>query len=327
MSAYHVVGAGGIGCAVGHALLQSGASVVFVETNPTKLEAGRRMGVGVVGQPHRPAPFVAFDDWQPPTGAVILLCTKCFDNPAVLERLPSSSALVPIQNGFDPLLDRRSHRVEAIASFVSECEPDQPLTRITRTGDLHLGGRGRLEPADQRIIDDLSNLLRSSRLFRLRTVSDIRPFKHTKLLYNAAISPLASAAGIDNGSLLSDPLARRLFFALLRENFAILRRARVPLGTIGPFHPDIVQRILGRPWVARLFARFLQPSLRGTYCSMSGDLPRGRTEILNYTGHLVGLAQGQDCRLNQALLTLVQRIERERLTPGAWALNELACSA
>src|ERR1700722_8686986 len=44
MEAIHIVGAGGIGCAVGYALAESGP-VVFVETSPEKIAHGRRFGV------------------------------------------------------------------------------------------------------------------------------------------------------------------------------------------------------------------------------------------------------------------------------------------
>src|SRR5262249_58592738 len=79
---------------------------------------------------------------------------------------------------------------------------------------------------------------------QLKTVSDILPYKYTKLMYNAAISPLAAAAGLDNGELLWIPKARELFFSLLRENYAILHDTGIPLGKIGPFHPDTVALIL-----------------------------------------------------------------------------------
>ena len=55
--------------------------------------------------------FVHFDDWEPPDGVTILLCTKCYDNAAVLARLPQGAELIPIQNGFDPRLARLRPRV------------------------------------------------------------------------------------------------------------------------------------------------------------------------------------------------------------------------
>ena len=328
MDAVHIVGAGGIGCAIGYGLCSSGLSVLFVDADAAKLDWGRRDGVAVDDLPPRRAAFVAFDDWQPPADAVILLCTKCYDNAAVLERIPVSATLIPIQNGFDPLLHARGHEFEGIASFVSECLPHRAHTRITRAGRLHFGYR--LSAMKTSVSRDAQRsalaLAYGSRLngkIHVEMVEDILPYKYTKLMYNAAISPLASAAGIDNGQLLWVPLARTLFFDLLRENHAILERAGIPLGKIGPFHPSTVAAVLRRPWLAHSLAWAFYPSLRGTYCSMSGDLPAGCTEIDYYNGHLLELAGDTSCPLNHRVYELVKRMERERIAPQLDLLEEL----
>jgi 2-dehydropantoate 2-reductase len=226
-------------------------------------------------------------------------------------------SLLPIQNGFDRQLDSFGHQYEGIASFVARCIPGTTSVTITRPGELHLSYR-RGFGISSKGIAALADDLRRAGLFRV-IVPDvpIEPFKHTKLMYNAAISPLAAAAGIDNGELLADTLARRLFFGLLRENYAILAAAEIELGTIGPFHPQTVNRILHRHWLARLMAWVFEPSLRGTYCSMAGEIEKGRTEIDNYTGHLLQLAsnRGVPCPLNQAVYDMVTRLQRERRRP------------
>lgn len=320
MRPIYIVGAGGIGCAIGYGLLEAGTPVCFVESDPVKVDWGRVHGIRVDQRPARPATFEPFADWAPPPESLVILCTKCYDNPAVLARLPQRAALIPIQNGFDPLLAARGHRIEGIASFVSECPPGRTHTRITRRGSLHVGGRG--QPAGVSHLGALSH----TRLFRLRLVPDVLPYKYSKLMYNAAIGPLAAAAGLDNGQLLSLPQARRLFFALLRENHAILRNAGIWLGKVGPFHPETVQRILRRPAVANLLAWAFYPSLRGTYCSMSGDLPRGRTEIDFYNRHLIELAGDHPCPLNRRVYDLIRRMEAERLPPGRARLQELTAA-
>src|SRR5207245_1707570 len=150
-------------------------------------------------------------------------------------------------------------------------------TRITRGGRLHLGprtvnGGGTGSCGSNGQLRRIGKLLGKSTLFGLEIVPDILPYKHAKLMYNAAIGPIAAAAGLDNGQLLSVAKARRLFFALLRENYSILRDAGVQLETIGPFHPATVDRILRRQNLARALAWAFYPSLRGSYCSMNGDL-------------------------------------------------------
>ena len=145
-------------------------------------------------------------------------------------------------------------------------------------------------------------------------------------MYNAAISPLAAAAGVDNGALLSVPAARRLFFTLLQENYRILSAAGVELGTVGPFRPRTVAWILRRRWLAGAMAKFFEPSLRGTYCSMAGEIQKGRTEIDNYNGHLIRLAEktGTPCPLNRAVYDLVTRMTAERAEPRLEMLNRVA---
>ncbi len=328
MEAIHVVGAGGIGCAVGYALCSSGMSVLFVDADGDKIDWGRNHGVAIDGLPPRSARFVSFDDWQPPADAIVLLCTKCYDNAAVLERLPETATLIPIQNGFDPQLNARSHAWEGIASFVSECLPHRTHTRITRRGDLHFGrrqssagSRSELPHCLRVLIEDRRPILGGRA--RVRGVEWIEPYKYAKLMYNAAISPLASVAGIDNGQLLGLPRARALFFDLLRENHAILERANIELGKVGPLHPSTVAKILRRPWLAHALAWAFYPSLRGTYCSMSGDLPKGRTEIDNYNGHLLALAGDAPCPINRRVYSLIQRMERERPSPELRWLDDL----
>ena len=345
----HVVGAGGIGCAVGYALRAAGESVTFVEANPAKVATGNRDGVKVDDRPALQAEFVHFDEWDPPACATVLLCTKCYDNAAVLAKLPPCVELIPIQNGFDDRLAAHGHEYEGVASFVSECAPDRPHTRITRAGELHFGRRnltplppslgrkgeqeGRAGPVTGRVLGSAPPSFLGkgagglgSGLFKVIHVPVIEPFKHAKLMYNAAISPLAAAAGIDNGQLLSLAPARRLFFTLLQENYRILSVAGIELGTVGPFRPRTVAWILRRRWLAGLMAKGFEPSLRGTYCSMAGEIEKGRTEIDNYNGYLIRVAErtGTPCPLNRAVYDLVTRMTAERATPRRGVLDELA---
>jgi 2-dehydropantoate 2-reductase len=313
--------------------------VVFVEANSAKVEAGRREGVRVDDRPPLASEFVHFTEWSPHAGITVLLCTKCYDNAAVLAKLPPDVELIPIQNGFDPQLAAHRHGCEGIASFVSECAKDHPHTRITRKGKLHVGRRD-LTPQPPSLggkgVGGLGHRqapfppreggwgLGSS--FHLAQVPDIAPIKHTKLMYNAAISPLAAAAGIDNGQLLSVPAARKLFFALLQENHRILSAAGIALGKVGPFRPSTVAWILRREWLAGLMAKFFEPSLRGTYCSMAGEIQKGRTEIDNYNGHLIRLAEqvGVPCPLNRVVFDLVVKMTAERAEPHRDVLNSVA---
>ena len=323
MSDVTIVGAGGIGCALGHALRAGGVDVTFVECDHERLRWGRANGVAVDDEQPLPATFIDFDNWQPSPSDLLLLCTKCYDNAEVLRRVPPSADVIPVQNGFDAALVDRVE-VEGIASFVSECLPGRTHTRITRPGDLHIGFQDAVDArAFPGRVSALVDVLERHGRFTVRRVDEILPYKNSKLMYNAAISPVAAMAGLDNGELLAIPAARRIFFGLLRENYRILKDAEVPLAKIGPFHPDTVDRILRYPLVARVLAVPFERTLRGTYCSMAGDLQTGRSEMDNYNGHLLKLAGNADVPLNRMVFDLAKRMESDRAEPGLERLDGL----
>jgi 2-dehydropantoate 2-reductase len=320
MDAIHVVGAGGVGCAVGHALALAGAPVAFVERSPAKLAWAAEHGVRVGRRPPVNAPFIPFDDWRPSAGSVVLLCTRCYDNAAVLARLPERARLVPIQNGFDAAL--QSSRVEGVATFVSKCPPDRTHAHLTQRGRLYLGVNGTPDVGLRELAATLAGLLRLAP-FSVTLSEDVRPIKYAKLACDAALCPLAAAGGLANAQVLLRPHARELFFDLLRENLAILTRAGVPLAQVGPLRPETMARALARPWLARPLAWLLARTLRGTHRSLSADLAAGRTEIDNYNGHLVALAGDAPCPLNRLVLALVGRMIARHLPAHVDRLHEL----
>ena len=322
----HILGAGGIGTVLAWSLASKGYSVILVDANPSKVSEGQKNGVTVEDHGNQSISLTPFDEWTPPLDSYILLCTKTYDNSSILARLPSNNTfLVPIQNGFDTQLEQHNHACECIAAFVSECQRDRPITRITRPGSLYIGWRRPITADERNNMESLAAALGDTGLFSVEVVEDIRPYKATKLMYNAAISPLAASAGVDNGELLTDQLAKMLFFSLLRENYGILRNARVPLARIGPFHPDTVSVILSIPKLPAIMAVFFRSSLQGTYCSMAPDISVGcyRTEIEAYNGHLIRLADNFPCPLNKAVFTLIEKMAQEGLKPQRELLQQL----
>ncbi len=320
-----VVGAGGIGCALAHALRAGGVDVTLVESDPAKVAWAQEHGVGIVGQSCLPINVVAFEHWNPPTtpSGIVFLSTKCYDNQTVLSRLDTRVEIIPVQNGFDRQLMARAKR-EGVASFVSECNPGQTQTRITRKGELHIGSNSSGSGSGMNpLLGRVTEALTTHGAFKVRQVRDVRPFKYAKVMYNAAISPLAAVTGFDNSKLLTLKPARRLFFRFLQENYRILSSAAIPLGKVGPFHPQTVNRILTWPLVARSLALPFSISLRNTYCSMSGDIEKGQTEIRNFNGHLIDLAGAEPCDLNRRACDLVDQMAAERAKPSVAYLNAL----
>jgi 2-dehydropantoate 2-reductase len=311
----HIIGAGGIGVALDYSLARNGADVHMIESDAEKCEYGKNKGLVVDGFDAIKVPFSSFDEWTSTEDALILLCTKTFNNAEVLNKVINKQRIIPVQNGYDVSLDENSHFGEGIASFVSECERHRPITRITREGELHLGARRSVNEEESVVISELFSMLKDTALFKAELVDDVLPYKATKLMYNAAISPLAASAGVDNATLLSDKLAKRYFFKLILENYAILKSAKKRMATIGPFHPDTVSKILKTPGLPEIMAIFFKPSLRGTYCSMAPDMGTAHTEINAYNGYLVDLAGDLPCPYNRAAVSMVNTITAQSLSP------------
>src|SRR5262249_30686154 len=73
----YIVGAGGIGCAVGYALRAAGLPAVFVDADAAKVHWGREHGVRVDRLPAIASEFLHFADWHPQSGDLVVLSTKC----------------------------------------------------------------------------------------------------------------------------------------------------------------------------------------------------------------------------------------------------------
>ena len=95
------------------------------------------------------------------------------------------------------------------------------------------------------------------------------------------------------------------------------RSARSARSRLGSSPPSCAGRPWQTPWPGRL------PEPRGTYCSMAGDIVKGRTEIDNYTGHLLRLAGSRPCPLNRRVYDVFKRLEHRREVPGVAVLREL----
>ena len=92
---------------------------------------------------------------------------------------------------------------------------------------------------------------------------------------------------------------------------------------VDPGLSDILNPGDGTRSGARSLAWAFEPGLRGTYCSMAPDLPKGITEIDYYNQRLVDLAGDRPCPLNRAAVRVIKRMERERTVPNPRVLEEL----
>ena len=314
MKAVHVVGAGGIGCAAGLRPVggRGGPSRSWRRT-PAKVEAGRRDGVGVDGRPPLTAEFVPFEEWHPPADARRASAPSATTTPPCWTRLPPAAVLIPIQNGFDPRLAAHGHACEGIASFVSECEADRPHTRITRPGELHLGPEAAARRESRRGMHALGRARARGPVPRRGRAADRAVQARQAHVQRRDLAARrgrgdrqrASSSRCPPPAGSSSRCSRRTTASSPRP--ACARQGRPVPSRDGGVDPaaEVARRVM---------ARRFEPSLRGTYCSMAGEIQKGRTEIDNYNGHLIRLAErhAKPCPLNRAAYDLVTRMTAER---------------
>ena len=305
----YVVGAGGIGCIASWVLSASGYRVCVVEADSCRREWISQHGIQLSGWGTVRPLMIDPANFQHLDVNRVIVCVKSFDNPTVIPMVKHCKSVLMIQNGIDPRLNEIAHRTDGIVSFIGEAEKGTGRVRLSRLGALYLGCafKNSAKEASALWLRDLCPAFRRLGI-RVSGVGDILPYRNMKFVYNCAISPLASAAGVDNGKLLSDASLRKLFLGLLIENIAIMRAGGHALAKVGPFSPDRVAAILSSPWLARVLGYWFERSLRGTYCSMSDDFISGRTELPQYLGYLLEIAGPLPCPVNRLLYQEVQSL-------------------
>lgn len=321
-----VIGPGAIGALVAARLAAAGQHVVVACRTPeAAAELGRR-GVAAIGADgsritaRPPAIHAPTQLEQAPRLAV--LATKCQAAEDALRAwlpcLPDDAPVVAMQNGLmgDALAAVAGDRlVECTVAFPATL--DAPgVSHQTGPGGLIIGPwplpRARDDPAVYRAVAEVLALAAP-----VRASGNMLGVKWTKLIVNSCISTLGVATGQELGALLRDPAAQQVFLRIVEEGHTVGRAESVRFEPVGGFRPGLfAARVPGRRLllaaVARRYRRHRSSSLQ--------SLERGqRTEVDYLNGHIAATARrrGLSAPINEALVSLVHRIEQGQTRPSA----------
>lgn len=146
----------------------------------------------------------------------------------------------------------------------------------------------------------------------LRLSGDMLGLAWGKLLINLnnAVSALSGRTLIEE---LNQRDYRRVVAASQREGLALLRRAGIRPGKVGPVPPRLLPAVIGSPdWLFRnLFLKGWKIDARAR-SSMADDLAKGRTtEVDTINGELVRLAKGlgREAPINRKIVDLIRAAE------------------
>jgi 2-dehydropantoate 2-reductase len=314
---YLVLGAGGVGCAIGGMLQLAGAPVVLVARGK-HLEALRRDGLSL-GAPSRSWTLPVITAESPreldfEARDVVLLCTKSQDSAAALADLaasaPRETPIVCAQNGVanEPLAATLFERVYGLMVFapVGFTEPgrvtihSEPVLGALDVGNYPSG-------ADALVSEIVSDLCQAG--FDARAEPRIMRLKHGKLLTNLAnaLEALAGTNGVDPG----------LYARISAEAIACFEAAGVEFATVD----EVSRRASG---VSELPVGGVARRGGSSWQSLSRRTGTIETDYLNGEIARLGERLGVPTPLNRALATLARRAAVEGWAPGRLTPAELA---
>jgi 2-dehydropantoate 2-reductase len=316
---YVVLGAGGVGSALGGLLQAAGARVVLIARGP-QLEALRTRGLSI-RTPSR-AVDLAVDTAPDPRAVrfepddVVLLCTKSQHSAAALDDLaasaPRGTPIVCAQNGVanEPLAAARFDRVYGLVVFapIGFTRPG----RVTLHSEPVLGGLdlGRHpEGVDALVHEVVADLAAAG--FDARAEPRILRWKYGKLLTNLG-NALQALVG---RSALGSPILARI----QDEAIACYRAAGIDFATL--------DEVFGRYAAVRELPVEGAPRGGGsTWQSLARGSGSVETEHLN--GEIVRLGEihGVATPVNRAITELAIRAAAEGSAPERWTLEAITAA-
>jgi 2-dehydropantoate 2-reductase len=335
--AYWVVGAGGIGCAIGARLAQH-HPLVFVDSWRENVEAMRQSGL-TVDYPDGPIHVEPVNAWhlselasigEPPE--VVLLAVKSYQTAdivtALLPYLTESSPVVSLQNCINE---------DTIASIAG---PNRTIGAMVRfDGAMKGPGHGSATRKERRlVIGELDGRI-TTRLEEIGAV--LSQSVHTdlsdniwrelwsKLVRNTEVNAISVIGGLGMGQIVTDPTARRLAIALGMETVKVALKLGIELDPTeldGP--PEAYLEPFGSPAVDGLEDHFRKmfeayPQVK---TSMLQDVEKGRpTEIDYMNGHVVkkGGELGIPTPLSAEMVRLVKDVEHGKRRPDPQAVADV----
>ena len=334
---YWVVGAGGIGCAIGARLAQH-QPLIFVDSWKDHVDAMRASGL-TVDYPDGPIHVEPVQAWHlsemasiPDRPDVVLLAVKSYQTAetaaALLPYLKDGSMVVSLQNCINE---------DTIASIVGALRTIGAMVRFD--GAMKGPGHGSATRKERRlVVGELDGRI-TPRLRELgATLSqsvqtdlsdNIWRELWSKLVRNTEVNGIAVVGGLGMGQIVVDQTARRLAIALGMETVKVALKLGIELDPMeldgaaeSYFQPFGSSEVDGlEDHFRHMFEAYPQVK-----ASMLQDVEKGRpTEIDFMNGYVVkrGAEVGIPTPLNAEIVRLVKEVEAGRRRPDRNAVEQV----
>ncbi|HWE22597.1 MAG TPA: 2-dehydropantoate 2-reductase [Myxococcales bacterium] len=328
-----VIGVGAIGGVLAARLLRSrraDETIVLAAGSERAADTIRRAGLRIRGESPVPAPELVGANLAPSAAPydLMLLCTRTDTSDAALASaiplLSSDGALVCVQNGLpEERAAVRAGSRRTLGAVIGWSASSEAYGEYVITG----GGKFIVGAVDGSMDKVMSVKPVLERAFPVRTTSNLRGARWTKLAFNCALSTLGAISGLDFGGLAARADARRLAIRIVGEAIAVAERRGVKLERVVGLDPRwfvpgakpaLVQHVL--IWLA---ARRRPRQRSGMLQRLLAGRPAGQVDDLN--GAVVKAAGevGLKAPLNAQLRHLVHAIERGEEKIGPHQLERL----
>jgi 2-dehydropantoate 2-reductase len=276
-----------------------GVEVWAVDPWAAHMEAIAEHGLRVSGNADFVAPVHALTDAaQLPACDFGIVATKALHTRSAVEAARGAlleAAVVSVQNGIgnEDVIAEVVPQVVRGSIVTAGAVPEPGVVRYDAPGDSWFGPF-EPSPAPAEAITVLADLLTQGGL-RTHAMADARGPQWTKVVFNAATSPLAALTGLSMGPLCTDPALRTQVDALVEEALAVCGAAGIVL--------------LKAP--AESFAEAVETAWGHKPSMLQDVLARRTTEVDVLNGGIAdeGRRQGVPTPLHDAMVALVHGLE------------------
>ena len=274
-----IIGAGAIGSHLA-ASLRKNTRVLIIDPCPHTRAAFAARGVEAIS----PAEI---GEWG--VADVVVLATSASVAARAVTHVPKSIPVICLANGLIPVLSttRNGSLSHGVVEFAVHCS-EPGIAMRTRDGWLTLQ-RDSPEDATQRLAAALDPQLQ-----RVRFTDHIDAHRHSKLMLNSSLDPVAAAIGGTIGDVFRATESFRAFRTLLGESLRVARAAGWRLTAIQGVRPDLLHAIFRTPGIGALAARSAAKQAATVSSTLAREVARGE---LGEADHLSGAIIREGARL------------------------------
>jgi 2-dehydropantoate 2-reductase len=331
-----IVGCGGIGGVIAGRLAAAGQTDLCVmSSNVAIAEAVQAHGLRLTGTDGElTAKLQIFTDVPSGSFDFILLATQPtqVEDAAAqcIDALCDTGALVVLQNG---LCESRiaalcgiDRVLGGIVTFGASSSSPGHVERTSKGGMVI----GRLDGVEDARVTTLAELL--APVGPISQTKNLIGARFSKLALNCAVSGLGTVAGVPLGTLLSDPVARNLALAVMREAVAVSRAEDIDLEPIsGTFDLNWLaspEAVWSGPhhWTRHAMLLAVGFKYRKLRSSMLRAIERGRPPAVDFlNGEVVSRGQAHQIPtpINSGVTDIVHKIATGELSPSPEHLQSL----